>query len=117
MTTEGFDRCPFCGSDDVSMSKSVQNDLYKTVHYFVECCGCAAMGPESLNETTALAYWNKAALRAQPSAPCVCAETSMRHCPEHSAPQAQGVGDCCRQNRVIHVDAKYCPDCGAQIRT
>jgi Lar family restriction alleviation protein len=50
--------CPFCGSKEVSLSKSVQNNEEKTEHYFIECEKCAACGPEKLIKYQAAKHWN-----------------------------------------------------------
>lgn len=51
-------KCPFCGSKEVSVSFSIQNNEEKTKHYFIECHDCETMGPNSLLEGDACLKWN-----------------------------------------------------------
>ena len=53
--------CPFCGSEEISLSNSIQNNYDKTVHFFIECIKCAALGPESDSIYGAWDLWNKRA--------------------------------------------------------
>lgn len=50
--------CPFCNSDKVSLSYSIQNNEGQTKHYFIECEVCSACGPNTLRKDTAIALWN-----------------------------------------------------------
>ena len=55
--------CPFCNSNEVSISYGIQNNSEKTKHYYVECHLCACAGPESTLEINAIKSWNR---RAEP---------------------------------------------------
>lgn len=52
--------CPFCGSSDVDVSFSVNNE--ETKFYAVECCACAAFGPDGGQDAAkASELWNNRA--------------------------------------------------------
>ena len=52
--------CPFCGSSDVDVSFSVNNE--ETKFYAVECCACAAFGPDGGQDAAkARELWNNRA--------------------------------------------------------
>lgn len=55
--------CPFCGSDDVSMSWSI-NNRGETANYFAECGECGASGPTAehvlgMEDNIARDKWNR----------------------------------------------------------
>lgn len=55
--------CPFCGSNEVSLSIGSRTAEYPSVYfaeyYYVECHECAALGPESHDkEEQAITNWN-----------------------------------------------------------
>jgi Lar family restriction alleviation protein len=55
--------CPFCGSDEVSLSEGTKNGEYPAncgiPFFYVECHQCAAMGPESFDDNEQAAInWN-----------------------------------------------------------
>jgi Lar family restriction alleviation protein len=59
--------CPFCGSIDVSMSYSVQNNVAQSKRYSAECGSCAAFGPEHPEKDLAKSLWNARAFKIMPN--------------------------------------------------
>jgi Lar family restriction alleviation protein len=57
-STEELKSCPFCGSEDVSISTTHYQKIGDVAGYHGECHECASCGPDSESKEDAVRAWN-----------------------------------------------------------